>query len=143
MRVATADELQAIGELLEVNGLPADDLAEQNLSLFRIAGAPGSVDAVGGLERCGDNALIRSIATSKTMQGLGIASEIVQELEELALNKGIRGLYLLTESAELYFQSKGYSQIERTDVPLSIRESRQFSALCPDSATVMFKRVGV
>lgn len=143
MRIPTIEDLHAIEALLVESGLPTDDLPEQDLSLFRVEGSSDDLDAVGGLERFGDAALIRSIATTASMRSRGIASKIVDELEKLSVNEGLENLYLLTESAERYFESRGYSPVDRSDVPRSIRESRQFSVLCPDSATVMYKRVGV
>ena len=141
MREPVKAELPAIEQLLTESGLPTGDLIEQDLSLFRVVGTHEAMDAVGGLERCGDTALIRSIATSPALRGRGIAGEMVQELEKLAVGQGLKSLYLLTESAGAYFESKGYSEASRSDVPDAIRASRQFSSLCPDSATVMSKRL--
>lgn len=143
MRIPIAEDLRAIERLLAESGLPTDDLVAQDLSLFRIEGSSDNPDAVGGLEKFGNSALIRSIATAPSMRGQGVARKLVGELEKLSAKEGIENLYLLTESAERYFESKGYSTLERSNVPRSIRESRQFSSLCPDSATVMHKRVGV
>ena len=143
MRIPRLEDVQAIEALLAESGLPTDDLSQQDLSLFRIEGTGNSLSAVGGLERFHNTALLRSVATAAAMQGQGIASRIVGELENIAVDEGIENLYLLTESAQRYFESKGYKVVERADVPGSIRESRQFSTLCPDSATVMYKRVGM
>jgi len=142
MRVPTTAELPEIAVLLSESGLPTGDLSDQDLSLFRIAGPTERLDGVGGLERYGDAALLRSVATATSLRGRGIAGAIVGELERLAGNEGVRSLYLLTESAERFFESRGYTTIERSDVPAAIRGARQFSSLCPDSATVMCKRVG-
>lgn len=122
--------------LMAASGLPTDDLSEQDQSLLLVEGSGDTVSAIGGLERCGDTALIRSVATSSKMRGQGIARAIVEELEELAAGLGIREPYLLTESAEGYFESLGYVKLDRANVPQPVRESRQFPSLCPDSATV-------
>lgn len=143
MRAPTPDQLPAIAALLSESGLPTDDLSEQDLSLFRIEGSIDRLDAVGGLEPCDDVALIRSVATAASKRGLGLAGKTVDELEALAAEKGFGRLYLLTESAARFFESRGYSAVDRTDVPPAIRQSRQFSSLCPDSATVMCKPLGV
>ncbi|EAQ98307.2 arsenic resistance N-acetyltransferase ArsN2 [Congregibacter litoralis] len=143
MREPTEAELPAIEKLLVDSGLPADDLREQDLSLFRVMATPRGIDAVGGLQRCGETALLRSVATSPALRGRGIAGKVIHELEKLAVRKGLESLYLLTESAEAYFESKGYSQASRSDVPDAIRASCQFSSLCPDSAKVMRKQIVV
>jgi len=132
-----------MARLLAESGLPTDDLSEQDLSLFLVEGTGDSVEAVGGLERRGDVALIRSIATSGKLRGQGVARAVVEELEKLAARSGIRELYLLTESAEGYFGPLGYTKLDRANVPRTVRESRQFSSLCPDSATVMSKRIAL
>ena len=143
MRTPTLEHLPEITSLLLESGLPTDDLPEQDLSLFRIEVPIERLGAVGGLERCADFALMRSVATAPAMRGRGFAGKIVEELERLAAEKGFRNLYLLTETAERFFESKGYSAVDRSDVPAAIRESRQYSSLCPNSATVMCKKVGV
>jgi amino-acid N-acetyltransferase len=142
MRKPSQDDLRAIESLLLENGLPTDDLNTQDLSLFRMEGSSDKPYAVGGLERFGSHAIIRSIATTPSMRGRGIASKIVAELEKMSVEVGIETIYLLTESADIFFERKGYSPVERRDVPQSVRQSRQFLSLCPDSARVMRKRVG-
>ena len=52
-----------------------------------------------------------------------------------------RAIYLLTTSQADYFSALGYAPCPRSRVPQGIRDSRQFSALCPASADVMVKRV--
>ena len=141
MRRAHTTDLPAIRRLLEESGLPTEDLNALDLSLFVTTGRESSVDAVGGIEQYGHVGLIRSIATHSRLRGRGIGENTVRELEALAAAQRIETLYLLTESAEDYFRKLGYAKIERREVPLPIRESRQFSSLCPESATVMFKSV--
>lgn len=143
MRAPKLDDLPAIAALLSESGLPTDDLSEQDLSLFRIEGPINRLDAVGGLEPCDDVALIRSVATAASKRGRGLAGKTVNELEALAAEKGFVSLYLLTESAARFFESRGYSPVDRTDVPSAIQQSRQFSSLCPDSATTMCKLLSV
>jgi len=48
-------------------------------------------------------------------------------------------LYLLTTTAESFFQNFGYRTVERSLVPDLIQETVEFSSLCPDDATVMKK----
>lgn len=141
MMGATQNHLPSIRSLLSRGGLPTDDLGEQDLSLFRVLVNADAVVAVGGLERCGEFALVRSVATSPASRGQGLGRQLVEALEELAEAQGCKGLYLLTESAETFFEALGYEVINRADAPEPIRRSRQYSQLCPDSATVMRKRV--
>ena len=139
MSTPTDTDLPAIARLLSTSGLPVDDLDDQDLSLFRIVLNSDSLDAVAGLERHGDLALIRSVATATSVRGQGKAKALVAELEALAIAKGIDAIYLLTETAERFFTHLGYVEQDRTSVPAAIQRSRQFSSICPDSATVMCK----
>lgn len=143
MRMPGTNQLQKIIELLRVSELPIEDLNDQDLSLFLVAGEGNCVEAVGGLQRFGDSALLRSVATSESSRGRGLARKIVEELERVAVSQGIRELYLLTESAGRYFESLNYEIRSRDVVPQSIQGSHQFSSLCPVSAIVMCKRIGV
>jgi amino-acid N-acetyltransferase len=142
MRTANREDLPAIRDLLAASGLPTDDLAEQDLSLFLVQGEGEPLAVVGGLERCGSAALLRSVATAPAHRGRGLARTVVAALEARARSLDLDALYLLTETAADYFQALGYAPLDRADVPGSIRESRQFADLCPDSATVMRKGMG-
>jgi amino-acid N-acetyltransferase len=44
---------------------------------------------------------------------------------------------LLTTTAEDFFARFGFRRTDRTQVPPSVRESREFQGACPTSATVM------
>lgn len=142
MKMADSGHLPAVIELLHASGLPTDDVGELDLSLFLVEESSDLLEAVGGLERCGDSALLRSVATAEVSRGRGLAAKIIQELERIAARSGTQELYLLTESATGYFEALGYVTRSREELPQSIRESRQFTSLCPDSATVMSKRIG-
>lgn len=140
MKAPQPFHLSAIETLLAGNALPVDDLGELDLSLFLFEGTADRADAVGGLESLGDVALLRSVAVSEALRGQGRARAIVAALETLAGRSGFRALYLLTESAERYFEGLGYARVDRADVPDAVRSSRQFASLCPDDAVVMCKR---
>jgi len=64
---------------------------------------------------------------------------ITGELEKLARQKGINDLYLLTTTAKDFFTKEGYEIIDRVRVPFEIKNTSQFSSVCPSSATVMKK----
>lgn len=131
--------IEEIKKLLVANGLTIDDLAEPSAIRFYGVGHPNSVQGVVGLEIHGRFGLLRSLAVSKAVQGMGLASALIKTLESDALEVGITDLYLLTETAENYFLHRGFSSIAREVAPTDIRVTRQFSTLCPDSATLMHK----
>jgi amino-acid N-acetyltransferase len=63
----------------------------------------------------------------------------VSALEANAYCNGVRDLWLLTIDAERYFESLGYKMMSRESAPDSIRNSEEFSGLCPDGAYLMRK----
>ncbi|MFK8052208.1 MAG: arsenic resistance N-acetyltransferase ArsN2 [Woeseiaceae bacterium] len=139
MRAATETDLSRLTTLLADNDLPTDDLPTLDMTWFKVVEQAGKIVAAGGLEPVGDFALLRSLVTDKRARGLGLAGQLVTALEQLASDRNIETLYLLTTTAEDYFQRRGYDVCERESVPAAIKASAQFSSLCPDSAAVMRK----
>lgn len=123
--------------LLQENDLPTSDLDETK-TLFAFL-SNGDVIGTGGLESFGDCALLRSISVRKDLQKKGMGKFIVGELEKVAWQSGINCLYLLTTTAESFFTNRGYEIIDREAVPIEIKNTSQFSSICPSTAKVMRK----
>ncbi|MEO0997725.1 MAG: arsenic resistance N-acetyltransferase ArsN2 [Pseudomonadota bacterium] len=126
-------------ELLRTAGLNTDDLDRSALPWFRGCYRGGDLAAAGGLEVLGDTALLRSLAVRADGRGRGLGRALLGELEVLARSRGIRDLYLLTETAAEFFARHGYAAASRDTAPARIRATRQFAELCPDSAVFMHK----
>jgi len=97
------------------------------------------VIATGGLEFFTDCALLRSVSVRKDLQRRGLGKFIVDELEKIAGRKKIDRLYLLTITAENFFSKMGYKAIDREGVPIAIKNTAEFTSVCPSTATVMRK----
>ena len=83
---------------------------------------------------------MRSLVVRSDYRGRGIAARLVAELEARARKHGFNDVYLLTLDALEYFRQQfGYQEIERETAPNGIRQSSQFSGVCPDSAILMYK----
>ena len=67
--------------------------------------------------------------------------QLVAEAESYARERGVKALYLLTTTAERFFDRLGYSRIEREMVPESIKATREYAGICPASSAVMCKRL--
>jgi amino-acid N-acetyltransferase len=67
----------------------------------------------------------------------GLARVMVEFLINQARSEGRKAVYLLTETAETYFEKLGFSKLDRAQVPLEITFTRQFTSLCPDTASCM------
>ncbi|MGB1239975.1 MAG: arsenic resistance N-acetyltransferase ArsN2 [Pseudomonadales bacterium] len=135
-RDADPTDLTAIQRLLENHQLPASDCGA-HLSHFVVAEDDNAIVAVGGFEHCGSAALIRSFAVANSHRGLGLAEQLFERVKAKALKGDIHQFYLLTTTASHYFERLGFAICDRADMPDSIKGTKQFSALCPASATAM------
>ena len=133
--------LTNVKKLLSDNQLPTEDLSEVKMEHFFGCGEIDNANGVIGLEKHGDDGLLRSLAVSEVARGLGCGSALVNRLEGYARSIGISQMYLLTETAEEYFKKRGYVKISREMASDAIQTTREFSELCPASATVMRKEI--
>ncbi|MGZ4009031.1 MAG: arsenic resistance N-acetyltransferase ArsN2 [Mucilaginibacter sp.] len=129
---------EGIIALLSAEKLPVDDLPAA-LDNFLVVHEGDSIIGVVGLEIYGDYGLLRSLSVSPGSRGQGIAGKLVEQIESLGRSKGLKAVYLLTETAPEYFAGKGYVKITRADVPADVQQSSEFSHVCPQSAIVMRK----
>ena len=125
---------------LEAVGLPMDDVYEPDRRFYRFEDDAGLI-GYGGLEQVGPDLLIRSIVVVDSRHGGGHGSAILSWLETRAAEQKATALYLLTTSATAFFERHGYTTLPRSAAPPAIAASRQFSTLCPASATFMFKEL--
>ena len=130
------EHLNQLEALLSSNGLPAEDCAEQG-DIFCGVFDDAQLIAAGGLEAADNYSLLRSIAVLPKYRGRGLARAISEFLLEQAQLQGRAAVYLLTETSAEYFENLGFSRVGRTQVPDAIASTRQFSSLCPDSATCL------
>jgi amino-acid N-acetyltransferase len=127
--------------LLEAEGLPASDLTESHLEHFFFTCTDGAPSALVGLEIFGEAALLRSLVVSAAARTQGLGSALLLHAEEYAAAQRVRALYLLTTTAETYFENRGYKRIDRAEAPLAINSTREFASLCPSSSAFMIKRL--
>jgi amino-acid N-acetyltransferase len=127
--------------LLEAEGLPASDLTEAHLEHFFFTGTDGVPSALVGLEIYGEDGLLRSLVVSSAARTQGLGSALVRHAEEYAASCHVRALYLLTTTAESYFEHRGYRRVDRAQAPPAIQSTREFASLCPTSSAFMIKRL--
>jgi N-acetylglutamate synthase-like GNAT family acetyltransferase len=136
VRPAAPSDLAAVERLLTASGLPLDGVREA-LPTFIVAEAGTDIVGVAGLEVCGDNALLRSVAVSPSWRSRGLGRTLVTRILSDAEARGIHALYLLTTTADRYFPSFGFREINRDAVPADVRDTAEFRGACPSTATVM------
>jgi len=121
-------------------GLPADDVGDPYLLAWRLETYEDVPVGFGCLEIYGDDALLRAVVTLPPLRQIGMGAAIVDVLEAEVRARRCRAIYLLTASEADFFGRLGYAPCTQNDVPAAVRESRQFTAPCPATATVMMKR---
>ncbi len=137
---ARSADFDAAFRLLSDSDLPVADL-ESHLDAFTLAKLEGMVVGTAGLEIYGELALLRSICVVESHRSKGIGGALVSAVASRALAQGVRELYLLTTGAAPYFAKLGFVSVARDRTPLEIRNTAQFSALCPTSAVCMRKAI--
>jgi len=139
--VFRSPELSQVQQLVAAAGLPAEDLADANLSHFFGYGSREKPSGVVGLEVFGGDALLRSLVVDPSERGTGGGRLLVAAAEEHAHSQGVRSVYLLTTTAERFFERLGFRRVDRDSAPATIRATREFAGLCPASAAFMVKRL--
>jgi amino-acid N-acetyltransferase len=136
-RIITPGTKPAAIELLRKNNLPTEDLTD-NTMIFIIEENQKVIGTI-GLEAGIKDGLLRSLSVSEEHRGKGYGEQLVGHLEKYARDRGIEDLYLLTTTAEKFFDRRGYVVIRREEVSPFIRSSAEFNSSCPSSAVVMKK----
>jgi len=135
---ASADDLQAILDLLSQVQLPHDGVAE-NLGGFLVARDESSrLIATIGIERHGNTGLLRSAAVAPEYQGSGIGSRLTENLLERATNDGMERVVLLTTTASDFFARRfGFCETSRTAFDKDLAASSEWNLPRCSSAVCM------
>lgn len=127
-------------DLLKAAHLMTEDIDLDNHQLYGEI-KDGNLVAVAALEVYDKIALLRSVAVHNNHKHAGLGKAIVIDVEKTASLNGISNFYLLTETADKFFNKLGYTQIDRNNVPEEILQTTQFAELCPQSAVCMTKKL--
>ncbi|MTK53178.1 arsenic resistance N-acetyltransferase ArsN2 [Paludibacter sp.] len=136
IKEAALDDLPQINALLEVSQLPASDI-DLNKQLFLVALHDRTVIGTIALEVFGNSALLRSFAVDANFRSQQIGERLYREAVTQSKQKGITHLFLLTTTADKYFDRMNWQRIGRDEVPEAIGATTEFASLCPVSAIVM------
>jgi len=140
IREAIKDDLKAVMSLLDRASLPSVDIEKHLLTFFVLENVRTIVGAI-GMELYGDTALLRSLVVEKNYRNKGCGKELYYTLISKATKLNVINIYLLTETAEGFFSKEGFKKIEREQVPPSIKQTNEYSTLCPEGAVCMVKRL--
>jgi amino-acid N-acetyltransferase len=139
---ATEDNEPEIKQLLTDSDLHQEDISTAQLKHFLLGWDGPKLVAVIGLEIKNDSALLRSLAVDEDYRNRGIATRLVGKIEDCAKSMEVATLYLLTLTAEAFFDKLGYRRIARDSAPAGIQETTEFRNLCPASAVCMARDLG-
>jgi amino-acid N-acetyltransferase len=139
IRRARPADLPAVLALLEGARLPTSDIASIDEPELWVLAEREAIVGVIALERFGAEALLRSLVIAPDYRKRGFGRELVAQIEEQARADDIKQLVLLTETAEAFFLSLGYTTIDRRYVSDSLKHTAEFRSLCPASAVCMSK----
>lgn len=123
-------------QLLEDCKLPTSDL-NPSASVFLGAFYDNKLVGCVGLEKISDSGLLRSLAVNQDSRGKGIGFELTKAVLTESIKKSYTEVYLLTTDAEKFFIKAGFYKIVKENSPKAVKETKQYSEICSDSAVVM------
>jgi amino-acid N-acetyltransferase len=138
LRTARESDLSAVLALLGRAKLPVAGVADAPWQ-FIVAESDGNLVGVVGLEVYGESALLRSAAVEESWRRSGVGRVLVERALEIARERNIDDVFLLTTTAEDYFPRFGFACVSRDSVAKGVQSSIEFQEACPASAAVMRK----
>jgi amino-acid N-acetyltransferase len=127
--------------LLQAQGLPVSDITDEHLEHFFFIGSDGSPTGLVGVEIYGTDAQLRSLVVADTARTQGIGTSLVQHAEDYAASRSVAAMFLLTTTAETFFERRGYRRVDRSQAPCAIQSTPEFASLCPASSAFMIKQL--
>ncbi len=136
----TERDLPEIRALLERLQLPIAGV-DEHVRTMLVAREGEQIVGTAGVELYADGALLRSVAVEPRCQGKQLGHQLTDAALHLATTCGAKTVFLLTTTVERFFPQFGFEQIDREQVPWSVRASVEFRSACPASAIVMRKQL--
>jgi amino-acid N-acetyltransferase len=131
-----AAERQAACELISASGLPTEGL--DDAELWCVKGDGRRFLGVACLETWGRQGLLRSVAVECEHREAGVGTSLVRRVIFEARKKRVREVYLITETAPLFFERLGFSALDRSRVKGGVLNSVEFQEACPKTAPVLW-----
>jgi amino-acid N-acetyltransferase len=140
IRPASRVDVPQICRLLIQSELPTIGVEECVENFVVAQDKNGSLVGVAGLEVYGENGLLRSVAVDLPFRGKGHGRALVDAVLQNGKAKGLRRIYLLTDTAQAYFNGLGFQDVGRELVDEAVKASPEFTECC-ETAAVMQKMV--
>jgi amino-acid N-acetyltransferase len=140
IKLASEKDLVEIRDLIKANNLPAEDISE-HVHNFLILEKDHNVIGCIGIEIYNETGLMRSLAVIDSQKGNSFGQLLTQELISYSKSMGIARLYLITTTAEKFFEKFGFNSIPRENADEAIKNTTEYKYLCPESAVVMVREI--
>ncbi len=136
LKFAQPNDFQAVVSFLAAANLCTSDLPA-GLPHFFLLFENDELTATAGVEIFEKIALLRSVAVAENQRGMGLGQQISAAALAHARAQGVAELWLITNTAESFFEKMGFQKMLRAQAPAEISGLAQFTSLCPSSAAVM------
>jgi UDP-N-acetylmuramate: L-alanyl-gamma-D-glutamyl-meso-diaminopimelate ligase len=124
---ARRTDMPSVRELLNRVNLVTSDVSDLAHTSFFVIRSEGHIAASVGLEVYGEEAILRSLAVDPEKRGNGYGWMLADTAVEHARWRGVRRIYLLTETASDFFAAKqGFRVVDRSTVSREVAASTLF-----------------
>lgn len=128
----------SLGAALRAAELPTDDLAEPGRTFFAYWATSGTALGFGGRD-----VLVRSVVVLPEARGKSIGRNLLALLLRRAFDEGARTAWLLTTTALGFFGRAGFRKTPRAEAPAAVMATREARTLCPASAVLLTRTIGL
>jgi UDP-N-acetylmuramate: L-alanyl-gamma-D-glutamyl-meso-diaminopimelate ligase len=127
MRPAHREDMAAVRGMVAAAGLEEAARDDQQGSFFVLRNEDGVVGCV-ALEVLGDDAILRALAVDPKFRGAGYGWMLADTAVTQARWRGVRRIYLLTESASDFFAAKfGFRVVDRSTLSRQVAANEVFT----------------
>lgn len=133
---ANTDDLDQVLALLKEAGLPTEGVKE-HFDNFLVAKEGGKIVGCVGLEDSSPSALLRSLAIAPGYRSRGLGTMLTEAILAEVRRRGIKKVFLLTETASGYFPRFGFRRIAWDEADPAVKQSVEFQKLCSESDVCM------
>lgn len=129
LRHASENDLEAMKNILKSCGLSALGI-ESSKNTFILVEKNEAIIGMLGSICLGEQALLRSFAVEKQYRGRALGRLMLEEMEIKLREKGIKEIFLLTETAADYFSKIGFEEISRGQIPQRLLQISELDRVC-------------
>ncbi|MDQ3299259.1 MAG: GNAT family N-acetyltransferase [Myxococcota bacterium] len=130
MRPAQRGDMAAVRELLVKAGLHEDSARDEQFGSFFVLRNEDGLRGTVALEVLGDDAILRSLAVDPEARGAGYGWMLADMAVNQARWRGVRRIYLVTETASDFFAAKfGFRVVDRSTTSKQVAAHESFTRL--------------